>query len=535
MHFDHEENSNHETLLFVFILSIVTCFVFLILRLFQLTIVKGDYYRRLSDQNRIKELYIEPQRGTIRDRKGFVLTHNAPADITQNTDVIPSRRIYDSTDSTAQIIGYRQIADRNDLNTDNCLNKLRLGEKTGKKGVEKLYDCQLRGEYGKKLIEINAKGKYLQTLTVLPPKNGQSLQLSLDLELQNKVYDLLKDKQAAAVGVNPKTGEVLFLVSTPSFSPQNFEDQKNDIVATYFTDAGKPLIDRATEGMYPPGSIFKLVLATGALEDKVIDEHTQFEDTGILHAGSLTFGNWYYLEYGRTDGMVDIVKGIQRSNDIFFYETGNAMGPDRIHKWAGILGYGKDTGIGLSESEGMIPSPFWKQETLNDRWYTGDTYNFSIGQGYVTVTPIQTVMVTSVFANGGYLCQPQLLKDAPPNCKKLPIADKNIALIREGMKKACSPGGTGWPLFNFGINKNGVDKPVATTSANFEPIQTACKTGTAETPGATSMADAWLTAFAPYDNPQIAVSVLIEEGGQGSDVAGPVAKEILKAYFERTQ
>ena len=161
------------------------------------------------------------------------------------------------------------------------------------------------------------------------------------------------------------------------------------------------------------------------------------------------------------------------------------------------------------------------KEILKENWYLGDTYNLSIGQGYVGTTPLQTVLVTGVFANGGYLCQPQLLKIRNPNdkiqtCKKLPISQKTLSLIKEGMKQACSTGGTGWPLFDF-------------------KIQTACKTGTAESHIKNGLPHAWITVFAPYENPEIALTVLVEEGGQGSDVAGPIAKEILKAYFERSE
>jgi penicillin-binding protein 2 len=532
LNFSNRTNRLLEISFFIYVFGVSIFLVILLLRLFQLTIVKGQYYRQLSEQNRTKEIVIEAPRGEIRDRKGFLIAGNIPPEINTNlnqlkkNERITSKRVYQASDITASLIGYRQIADENDLKNDNCPYKLKLGDKTGKKGVEKLFECLLRGRSGKKLIETDAQGKPLKTITVLPPESGETIQLSVDLELQKKAYELIKDKKAAIIAVVPKTGEVLVDVSTPSFNPQDFEDQIDNNIKKYLTDKENPLFNRVTEGIYPPGSLFKLAIATAGLEEKAIDEKTQIEDTGILHAGSLTFGNWYYLQYGKTEGMVDIVKAIRRSNDIFFYKTGEKTGVDQIKKWAEILGYGKKTGIGLDEAEGLIPSTFWKEETLKDRWYLGDTYNLSIGQGYVSVTPLQTVMVTSVFANGGYLCQPQLLKvgtihelslqGIKPYCKKLPISQKTISLIREGMKEACSTGGTGWPLFDF--------KP-----------QTACKTGTAETPNKSGQPHAWITVFAPYDNPEIALTVLIEEGGQGSDVAGPIAKEILKAYFGRNQ
>jgi penicillin-binding protein 2 len=502
------------------------------LRLFQLTIVKGNYYRTLSEQNRIREIVIEAPRGEIVDRKGFIIAQNLAPDINQkiepgllnNNQKIISKRVYQSPEAIAPLIGYRQIADKNDLKNDTCQYKLQLGGRTGKKGIEKLFDCELRGRQGKKLVEIDAQGRYLKTVDVISPIPGDKIQLAVDFELQKKSYELVKKVKAAIVVTNPKTGEILVSVSSPSFNSQDFEDNSKNNIQKYLTDKDNPLFNRVTEGTYPPGSLFKLVVATAGLEEKAIDEKTEIEDKGSIKAGAATFGNWYFLQYGRVEGMLDIVKAIRRSNDIFFYKVGEKTGVEKIKKWSDILGLGKHTEIGLDEAEGLIPSTFWKKETLKEGWYLGDTYNLSIGQGYVGVTPLQMALVADVFANGGYLCKPQLLKQdvktqnfaSLPNCKKLPISQKTINLIREGMKQACSTGGTGWPLFDF--------KP-----------QVACKTGTAESHATSGMPHAWITAFAPFDNPEIAVTVLIEEGGQGSDVAGPIAKEILKAYFERSQ
>jgi len=529
IHFSSENNQLSETVFFVYISIIFFLIIILFLRLFQLTIVKGGYYRSLSEQNRIREITIEAPRGEIVDRKGFIIAKNLPPNISieanqellKNNQRISSQRIYQSPEAISSLIGYRQIADNNDLKNDRCQYKLKLGDRTGKKGIEKLFDCQLRGQPGKKLIEIDAKDKYLRTINIISPQPGDKIQLSLDLDLQKKSYELIKDKKAAIVAINPKTGEVLASVSTPGFNSQDFEDQINPNIKKYLIDKDNSLFNRVTEGVYPPGSLFKLVVATAGLEEKIIDEKTQIEDTGTIKAGPLTFGNWYFLQYGKTEGMVDVIKALKRSNDIFFYKTGEKTGEDKIKKWADIFGLGKHTGIGIDEVEGTIPSSFWKKEVLKENWYLGDTYNLSIGQGYVETTPLQTVLATGVFANGGFLCQPQLLKVQSAKikdqrCKKLPISQKTLSLIREGMKQACSTGGTGWPLFDF-------------------KIQTGCKTGTAESHAKSGMPHAWITAFAPYENPEIALTVLVEEGGQGSDVAGPIAKEILKAYFERSQ
>jgi penicillin-binding protein 2 len=537
LHFFSTNNQLVENAFFIYIALIFLLLIILFLRFFQLTIVKGNYYRTLSEQNRLREIVIEAPRGEIVDRKGFVIAQNLNPNINQkinpgllNSDQkIISRRIYNNPEAIAPLIGYRQIADTDDLKNDTCQNKLQLGNRTGKKGVEKLFDCQLRGISGKKLVEIDAQGKYLKTVDVIPPIPGDKIQLALDFELQKKSYELVKNVKAAIIVTNPKTGEILVSVSSPSFNSQDFEDNSNNNIKSYLNDKNNPLFNRVTEATYPPGSIFKLVVATAGLEEKAIDEKTQIEDKGSINAGAATFGNWYFLQYGKVEGMVDIVKAIRRSNDIFFYKVGEKTGVEKIKKWSDIFGLGKHTDIGLDEVEGIIPSTFWKKEVLNENWYLGDTYNLSIGQGYVGTTPLQIALMSDVFSNGGYLCKPQLLKipaDKIKACKKLPISQKTIDLIREGMKQACSTGGTGWPLFNFKVQRSKIKD---------EEIQVGCKTGTAESHAASGMPHAWITAFAPYTNPEISITILIEEGGQGSDVAGPIAKEILKAYFERSQ
>lgn len=542
MDFRPESKINTSILLYGFIFFIFLSFLIITLRLFQLTVVKGGYYARLAEENRIREVLIEPKRGKIIDRKGFIIAENKSADINKTGDRLTSSRIYYQPEAMAHLVGYRQLADQGELDNDSCLNNLRLGDKIGKKGAEKLFDCQLRGKPGKKLIEVDAQGKYLRTLSIQTPTEGETVQLAVDLDLQKKTYDLIKNKKAAVVALKPQTGEVLIYVSSPSFNPANFEEGKDEIIKSYLNDKDKPLFSRVAEATYPPGSIFKLAIATGVLEEKTITANTQFEDTGVIKAGSLTFGNWYFLQYGKTDGMVNMVKAIRRSNDIFFYYAGKSLGVDKTKKWADILGFGRATGIGLTESEGLVPSAFWKKETLKDNWYTGDTYNLSIGQGYLLTTPLQIDQATAVFANEGYLCKPKILRIRNKelrikDCQKLPISRETLSTIKQGMIEACSPGGTGWPLFEFKVQSSEfrIKNNEATGSANLRLISTACKTGTAESQGKTSNPHAWFTVYAPTENPEIVLTVLVEEGGQGSDIAGPIARDILKAYFERSE
>jgi penicillin-binding protein 2 len=534
----------------IMIALLIISFIALTTRLFQLTVTKGGYYKRLSEANRIKELYIEPKYGTIRDRKGFVLVQSKQSSVASMNEYIRSRRIYSYPEETAHLIGYRQIANDDDIKKDNCERKLVLGEKIGKKGVQGLYDCDLRGRPGKKLIEVNASGKEEGVIAVVQPEPGKDVQLALDTELQLAAYTALKGRKGVVIATKPTTGELLVFASSPSYNPEFFENGDRR-VESYFSDKDKPMLNRITEATYQPGSVFKPLLAAGGLEDGVISKTDTIQDDGFITAGPLKFGNWYYLQYGKTEGPVDVVKALRRSNDIYFYKLGEKMGPERMRIWAEKFGMGNAVPFEFDQAEGTLPSPFWKNEALHENWYLGDTYNYSIGQGYLLTTPLQIHYANSVFANNGYACRPQLLKGAQGVCKKIPISLRTLETVREGMNLACTTGGTGWPLFDFKVRNTELmmkelDTLTGTMRASAEArmkrdphymtsIQTGCKTGTAESHARSGIPHAWFSVFAPFEKPEIMITVLLEEAGQGSDVAAPVAKDVLTSYFERVQ
>jgi len=550
IHFVGSKDPGRRTMFVVSFFCMGIFFILILIRLFNLTVVKGNYYHRLSESNRIREVPIEPKYGEIRDRKWFLLAENKDANLSSSTNYIRSERIYYFPEETAHVIGYRQIADKKDLAMDACQRKLIQNEKVGKKGVEKLFDCDLRGVPGKKLVEVNASGKSEGVIAVISPIDGTAIRLALDIELQRTAYHALKNRRGAVIAMKPSTGELLAFVSSPSFDSTLFE-KGNPKVDEIFNNKEKPLLNRITEGVYPPGSIFKPIIAAGALEDNTVSDSTIFQDDGFVMAGTLRFGNWYFLQYGKTEGPVNMLKAIQRSNDTYFYQLGEKMGPEKMQTWAEKFGLGTLVDIGLEEAEGTLPSPFWKSEVLKENWYLGDTYNYSIGQGYLLTTPLQMAHALEPFANNGTQCKPQLLKSTPPECIKLPLQQKTLDLIKEGMKKACSLGGTGWPLFDFKVKKTelfakelelipeekraSAEARMNRDSKYFKPIQTACKTGTAESHAKSGIPHAWINVFAPFDNSEISITVLVEEGGQGSDVAAPIAKEVLKTYFERVE
>jgi penicillin-binding protein 2 len=332
-------------------------------------------------------------------------------------------------------------------------------------------------------------------------------------------------------------------------------------------DEKKPMFNRAIGGVYPPGSTFKLITAIAGLEEGAIKKDTIVEDTGEITIGPYKFPNWFFLQYGKTDGAVDVVKALQRSNDIYFYKAGEWLGVTKFASWMRRFGIGKPLGIEIGgEAGGLVPDPAWKQkqfttaediEGRNNEWYLGDTYHMSIGQGYVLTTPLQVNAWTNVVANGGKFCKPtifsQKTKLTPNVCKDMGIKKETIDLVMKGMQKACETGGTGYPFFGFGIRRIKTDDggSIATSSGTLIQIPIACKTGTAEFGGVKdTTTHAWFTAFAPLPSvasakegvpdekiisgePEISVTVLLEGAGQGSDKAAPVAKKIMEAWFSR--
>ncbi len=523
------------SLTFLFLITGVLLVVFVI-RLFNLTVVHGEYYKRLSDENRIREIVVESQRGRILDRKGFVIAENTPAQIDEEEKRFFSRRKYRYS-SAPHFIGYVSEADEKDLRVDLCPNRLQIQDRVGRMGVEKVFDCLLRGRHGKQLLEVDSVERTQRKIAFEDPEPGMDITVSLDIQWQEKVHKFItsssqyRDKKIAVAGLDPRSGEVLLYLSYPDFDAQMFVDKRFDEISRLFNDEKKPFLDRVANASYPPGSVFKMAVAIAALQEKAIEPDTLIEDTGQVKLGPRVFSNWLFTKYGRTDGLVDISKAIQRSNDIFFYKTGERLGVKNLRKWIYEFGFGQATGVGFAEDEGIVPSDFWKREVIGERWFTGDTYNLSIGQGYLLTTPLQVAQYSAVFANGGKLCKPLILKTSfspassaswvkemisdynTPSCRKLEIEEENLKLVREAMRLACKPGGTGAPFFEF------------------EP-EVGCKTGTAESYGGKAP-HAWFVVFAPFEKPEVLLTVLVEKSGEGSQVAAPLAKKILEFYFQR--
>ncbi len=369
------------------------------------------------------------------------------------------------------------------------------------------------------------------------------------------MYSAAEDIEKGAVIVSKPNGEILAMVSKPSYDPNLFTldstyhvapDSAYKNISSVLTDGqGQPLLNRVIGGVYPPGSTFKLVVAAAGLEDKIIDSRYSVTDTGVLKVGEFSFANWYYTEYGgKESGDVNVVRALARSNDIFFYKLAELLNVDRLSAMAKKFGLGNVSGIDLpGEAKGTVPTREWKKANIGDSWYLGDTYHFGIGQGFLLTTPLQVNMWTAAIANSGVLAEPYLIKDsanarATVGRQKL-LSEKTIELIRQGMVESCSTGGVAWPLFEFKVqnSKLKVDgknfMKVASSSADTRQVSIACKTGTAQHGGEKTLPHAWITLFAPAYDPQVVVTVLSESSGEGSNKAAPVAKRILEAYFAK--
>jgi len=516
-------------------LGLVLSLAILLVSVIKLTIIQGGYYKNLARANKVVESIIPAPRAQILDRKGRVVAKSVYQYFKiENGDKIYQdsgdfsgykfegkdlayeiKRQYPYGEAMGMITGYVGKVTDSEKKQNGCGVKLNSDELIGRSGIESYLDCDIRGTDGKRLVEVDALGKYIRELGKQEPEVKNDINLSIDAYWQDKIYKMLGGRKAVVIISEPKTGKIINLVSSPGFDPNAFSfNQDNQLINSYLADQdGLPLLNRAVSARYEPGSVFKIVMATAGLESGVISGTSTYEDTGIMKVGDYSYSNWQWSKNGVTNGNINIVTALQKSNDIYFYKLGGDLGVDRIKTWMNKYGYGTKTGIELAgELDGIAPDETWKIQMKGEKWFLGDTYHMSIGQGYVDVTPLQVNQMTDIIANKGVKCKMSILKDSKPECQSLGIKNQNWDLIVQGMKAACKPGGTAWPLYNF-------KTPIA------------CKTGTAEVGDGSKDTHAWLTAFAPADDPQIAITVMVERGGEGSDVAAPIVGDILKEWF----
>lgn len=464
---------------------------------------------------------------------GVVLSNSSRREYPNMTKVMDGDKEFTVGLSLSHILGY--TGKINDTELQKYGKEYQPIDYIGKMGLEYFWENELKGVNGKKQIEVDALGKEKKIIGQVDASDGHGLVLALDLPMQTKLEGLFlkymgerKLTKGSAVVMNPNNGEVLAMVSLPAFDNNLFAHGiSQEDYSGYLNAEDRPLFNRAVGGEFPPGSTFKMVLAAGALQERIISESTKF-----LSNGGLRISQWFFPDWkGGGHGMTDVKKAIAESVNTFFYFIGGGyndfvgLGVDKIVEYAEEFGFGKQTGIDLNgEASGFVPTKEWKSEVKKEKWYIGDTYHLSIGQGDMLVTPLQVAAYTSVFANGSSLYRPHLVKQIishenevvseiqPEVVRKDFIDPININVVREGMRQTVTNG--------------------SARRLNTLKKTSAGKTGTAQW---SSKKDphAWFTGFAPYEKPEIAFVFLVEEGKEGSVITISIAHDFLEWYFEK--
>ena len=405
--------------------------------------------------------------------------------------------------------------------------KYRPGDVAGKSGLERQYNDMLVGTDGMRRVIVNSIGKEMGRLSQQEAIPGKQIQLTIDYDLQQIAEEALAGKKGAVVALDPSTGEILAFVSRPAPDPNDFAIRvSKEEWLRLNTDADRPLLNRVTQAQLAPGSVFKIVMATAMLEEKVPPENFTTFCPGYATFYGRQFKCWVYGK--KSHGLLGLHEAIVQSCDVFFYNIGMRMGIDRISKYAKMLGFGAKTGIDLpSEEPGLVPSEEWVERVFHRKWYPGETISVSIGQGAVIVTPIQVASMIGGLASGGDFKQPHLLKDLQNvGERRVSISDSTVEKVTQGMYGVVNEGGG------------------TAAAIKLQGIEFCGKSGTAQVIGENAKTrfgkgekkfnnNAWFVGYAPRRDPEIVVAVLVEEGGHGASASGPIVRDIIKAYYDK--
>ncbi len=506
---------------------------------------REEIYRQIEAVTAIKaaDIAVEVDKQGLRSLEPLALKSNLDRDTALLWNIklsslsgvtvnhFPNRQ-YQAGDGLAHLLGYTGRVTKENLEKEPGLAR---NGYIGKAGLESSYDQELQGTPGRDEVEVDSKGQIQRTVASQPATPGNTLKLNLDRELQAVMAKALSAgieranrKKGVAIAINPQNGGILGMVSLPDYDNNAFSqpDRKDDR-QNYLTNPDQPLFNRAIAGSYAPGSTVKPIWAAAGLEEGIINAKTDIETPAEIRIGQQVFPDWKF------HGHADVKKAIAESNNIFFYAVAGGydkikgLGPNKMHEYGARFGWNAPTGIDLpGEGKGLLPDPDWKKRIMKEPWYIGDTYHSGIGQGFLGITPLQLVNAISTIANGGTLYKPQMVREVvavdgatvamikPEVIRKDVISAANLQIVREGMRQTVLEG-TARPL-------------------NELKIPVAGKTGTAQF-GGEENTHAWFTGFAPYDNPKIAIVVMVEGGGESFEVAVPIAKEILSWYSEHDQ
>ncbi len=569
-------------------------------RLWNLQVIQGGKFRSLSENNRIASRIVRSPRGLIFDNSGNVLADNRPsfnvyiikeeannlkeeirllsmatnqsyeelhkkirraspfrpylikADADRRSvgfleehrpelpgvfiQVEPLRH-YPNGYNASHLIGYLGEIGGQKLKKLKKLN-YRQGDLIGKSGVEFSQEKFLRGETGFKQVEVDAYGRELRVIRPFINKPGFNIQLTLDYKLQSEAEELFKEYEGSIVAIDPSSGAILAMVSKPSLDPNKFAGGilSGDDWRALTKDPLKPLQNRALRGQYPPGSIFKIVMAFAALSEGVVTPEETFYCNGTFPFGGRIFNDWKRGGHGH----INLVQSLAQSCDVYYYNAGNKLGISRIAAVAKMFGLGSPTGFAPREKGGLVPSDKWKRRRLKERWYPGDTISVSIGQGYNLITPIQAANLIATTANGGTLWKPFIVRRVfgengnivfehkPTAIRQIPIKPEIFKKVQQGL----------WEVVNG---------PRGTARKTAIPgIGVAGKTGTAQTvrlsiTGRKRKPESlprkfrdhgWFVAYAPFENPQIAVAILGEHAGRSGSFFSPVARKLIASYLK---
>ena len=503
-------------------LVVVGClFSLLVLRLLDLQLARGTYFRTKADGNRFYTKYLPAQRGVFLDRFSDPLVVNTPKyyvledgtslyspripvshsealeAMAENPDAVEFdiERHYLFPESLSHTQGYVGAVTAEDLEKNSSLS---IASRIGKMGLERWFNAETSGQPGSVTYEINALGHKQRTVEKNPGIAGSDIATTLDPYLSEIAFRALGDQRGSVVIMDADTGAVLSLVSAPPFNSSTMsrtgvtvadEVVRKEQVASYFSNPLKPFFNRSISGVYPPGSVFKLLTALAGLEKGVVDRETTIIDEGVLDIGEYSYANWYFTQYGRVEGEINITRSIARSNDIFFYKTAGLIGPTGLAETAQLFGLGSRTGIELpGEAPGLVPTPEWKEQAVGEKWFLGNTFHMGIGQGDLLASPLQMASVIQALSKRGARCQPYLSLETSEDgrqlvkrCTELGVKEDHLELVVEGMLDACSTGGTAFPFFPH----NQVNRDTALDP--YEQVTNgaiACKTGTSEYGGA---------------------------------------------------
>jgi penicillin-binding protein 2 len=488
-----------------------------------LDIPLSDLKEQLRDSKNLKNfqpIVIKPE--ATKADQAFIESHRT--DIPLLEMLMVHRRRYLPGGFMSHAGGYVGEVSEEQIEASN--GRLRPGDFVGKSGLERQYNDLLQGTDGMRRVVVNSLGKEVGHLPTQEAIPGKQIQLTIDYDLQQVAEQSLGKRPGAVVAVDPRNGEVLAMTSHPAPDPNDFAIRiPADEWKRLNEDPEKPLLNRAIQAQLAPGSVFKIVTATAMLEDKNPPESFTAFCPGYATFFNRQYKCWVYGK--RSHGYVNLHKAILESCDVFFYNVGLRLGIDRLSYYGSGLGVGHKTGIDLpAEEPGLMPSQEWVERVFHRKWYTGEVISVSTGQGAVITTPLQLARMIGGIATGGIFKQPHLLKDAPNVGEdRFPISGSTVQKITDAMYGVINEGGTGAALKLAGIELSG-------------------KSGTAQVIGYATRErfgkqkrfedNAWFVGYAPRRNPEIVVSVLVQESGKhGGEAAGPVVRDVIKAYYDK--